>query len=608
MDEKGYCFVSQEIRDSISNDIIIVQDRKDRDETGKFLSENLEKRVQPASFEPSMGEEVFVLDTEENGVFLPGKDDSVYKALLRLPKRQRQRFSLLDGFELKAGFTYLVPLQEKINLDHDERIRSSPKSSIGRLFPKTRMVSDYIPSFDNIHDVGGKIIQPWLLIQPTSFNLIAWPGLSLNQLRIHKGYDVSLSQIELMKEFEKTPLLYRKKGDEVEPMKAVIGDDGLQINIDLIGNNTNNIVALRARKNPNPIDLSKIGEYDAEDYFEPISTRHGKLILFGGERYLIASDGILYVPPHLSAELRRHSGVTIRADWDEAGFADNGFRGDLVCEATINEKGRVNIEVEKQQIPVSHIEFFRTRQIPDKIYGQNIGSNYQGQLGARVSKHFKKFDFGRAAKDYKKLDRDVLVIDSHEVLKFRRSREGFERIEDCNQKELLKAIRYEGFFHSRYDCEDDESILQPIPYLLIFDKEGKIFTYQRTSDIKDYGDSRLFDKYSIGIGGHIGRDDSPDYIMTGLLRERSEEVEIIGNCSDPVFVGTLMAYDKPVDRVHFGIIYKVNIDGQVEPIERSITSAGMRSIESLIENKDLNFETWSRMLLPHLDSIRKYEL
>ena len=44
------------------------------------------------------------------------------------------------------------------------------------------------------------------------------------------------------------------------------------------------------------------------------------------------------------------------------------------------------------------------------------------------------------------------------------------------------------------DCESDEEVLQVIPYVLLFDESKKIFTYIRASDIKDYGDERLFGK------------------------------------------------------------------------------------------------------------------
>ena len=59
-------------------------------------------------------------------------------------------------------------------------------------------------------------------------------------------------------------------------------------------------------------------------------------------------------------------------------------------------------------MPISTLDIYRCRK-PDKIYGKEIGSNYFAQIGTRPAKHFKKFDFKRAGKNYAKLDKTCLV-------------------------------------------------------------------------------------------------------------------------------------------------------------------------------------------------------
>ncbi|MCH7568128.1 MAG: 2'-deoxycytidine 5'-triphosphate deaminase [Nanoarchaeota archaeon] len=605
---RGYCLVSQQIRDKIERGEIVIRGDFSKDERGWFKDDDLEGRVQPSSFEPIIGDEGFILDTERLGGFRPQSNQTVYRALLELPRRQRLRVNMSGGFIAQTGFTYLFPLEERVTLKKGDRMKSSPKSSTGRLFPKTRLIADYTPNFDSVNHVEGvnDPLQLWLLFQPTSFNIILYPGDILNQLRFFQGTNASLSQEEIIEEFTKNPLLYKKVGDdELVPTKPVITDDGLQINLDLTGQNTYGIVGLRARDNPKPIEIGKEHELDPEEFFEPVTVKRGKVRFYEGERYLLATAGVMNIPPHLCGELRRHFGLGLRAVWDEAGYFDNGFKGNGVLEATPQEEKDIELD-QGDTIPCSALELFRTSETPDKLYGtKEAKSHYYEQLGPKVSKHFKPFDFARAAKDYQKLNRDVLVHDARVLMSFREARDGFEPIRPEVAERIVREIERNGFFHSRYDCEDDEEVLQPIPYVLLFGSNGTVFTYVRATNIRDYGDERLFGKYSIGLGGHIIRADRPNFVINCLEREViREEVKIEGDHSKPKLVGTLMAYDKPVDRVHFGLIYTIHTNGNIISNESSITSFGMMSFDKLAEKID-PFETWSRVLVPLLPELYK---
>lgn len=248
---QGRCLVSQELREKISEGAVQNTGfQLARDEPGFFTDSDLENRIQPASFEPRLGDELFILDTERRGAFLPLEGTSVYHSLLRLPRGQRVKVPLTDsGFELKSGFTYLVPLQERISLKQGEHIHSSPKSSTGRVFLRARMISDYNTGFEEIHpSKSAQSLQPWLLLQPCAFNVIIYPGMTLNQLRWFEG-NASLSQDELEEAVEKHNILKEKSGSGLIPLKPKL-HNGVQIHLDLSGEHMNGIVALRARRNP----------------------------------------------------------------------------------------------------------------------------------------------------------------------------------------------------------------------------------------------------------------------------------------------------------------------------------------------------------------------
>ena len=172
--EEGYCLVSQQIRGLILDGSMIVPEDDlslskenvyDGDKLvrkkGWFNDNGLEKRVQPSSFDPTLSGELFVLDTDF--MLRPQADQSVYRTVLEIPKLNRPKEDISSGFEVRGGYSYLVRLQERISpevLQHIDFFRSSPKSTPGRLFPKTRLLADYNPSFDeagcgNSSDYGG---------------------------------------------------------------------------------------------------------------------------------------------------------------------------------------------------------------------------------------------------------------------------------------------------------------------------------------------------------------------------------------------------------------------------------------------------------------------
>jgi dCTP deaminase len=582
--ESSKCLASQDIRALIQDNILQVPNFD-------------EARIQPSSFEPTIGDEIFILDTD-TGIFRPRPNEQVYRSLLQLPMRQRAKVNISNGFEIKRGYSYLIPLNEKIHMFDNLHVKSSPKSSFGRLFLETRLISDYTSTFDEInhYTTSGKEVSSWLLAQPLPFNLIIYPGLSLNQLRFINGYEAMLTS----KELQKIQILWNREGDNLVPAHQVV-TDGLAIHLDLSGKNTQGIVGLRARHNPMAIDLSKIKEYEAEEFFEPIKMDGQNIKIKRGEYYLFASSEVLKVPKDHNVELRAHSHVGFNGPMHFAGFVDNGFVGDLVFEVRSDELSTIMLE---HDMPISKLDVFKTN-VPDKLYGENIGSNYQLQIGVRPAKFFKPFDFVYAAKNYKKLDRVVLVEDADVLKRFRKTEQGFEWIDANQAEELIKVIN-NGFFHSRYDCEKDTLILQPIGYVLEFNYDREIFSYVRAKSITDYGDVRLFEKHSYGVGGHMNlKDDAPDFVNNSIVREEGEEITFLGSSSHYKIVGTLMAYDKEVDRVHFGLVFKRHTEKGVVPAEKSISSGRMISIDEVMNdpNSMQQYETWSRVLIPYLVEI-----
>jgi len=620
VNHKGFCLVSQQIRDLILNRSIVTSasnlsqyekdDPENRIRRGMFKDARLESRVQPTSLDPIIGDEVFILDK----VFQPQAHEQVYQTLLRLPRRERPKANISGGFLLIKGHSYLFPLVEKIMISPEQTVKSSPKSTFGRLFFSTRNMSDYNPCFDEINTCFDRLLDQWLLVQPLAFNAVIYPGMALSQLRFFQGLDARLSDAEIIAELEKHPILYNRVGDALSPLKTII-NNGLQLHLDLSGEHSDGIVALMARHNPTFIDLKKNYMYDAEDFFLPMLAKDRKVELETNQRYLFVSKGVLGMPKHLSAELMDHSHIGAQARLHLAGYIDNLFTGDLVYEVISEELRNLTFT---DNSPLSKLQLFRCQDIPDKLYGEEIGSHYQGQMGPRVSKHFKAFDYRLAAKNYAKLSRMVLVQDTNVLKKYLLRGEGFEPLSEDQSNNLFNDIS-NGFFHSRYDCEDDELILQIVPYVIVFNPDHAVFCQVRASDIQLYGETKLFKKHAIGLGGHIVKADGPEYVLSSIQREVfREEVEITGNITAPKFEGVLLARDEPVDRVHFGLIYSMFTDGEVKPKEGALKIGMMVPIADLFnpdwslvsaseyktqELFDKRIETWTKVLMPHLNNM-----
>lgn len=337
--------------------------------------------IQPSSFEPLIGGRGYILDAEQ-GLFRPTKDATIEESLAKLSTRDCVEFSTKNGYELKKGFAYLFPLDAGITLAEGEYVKSSPKSSIGRIFVHVRLLTDYHPNFDEVHAhfSKGRSVKLWVLVQPLVFNIIIRPGVALNQLRFFHGYGARLDAAELRTLCDHEPLLLTQ---DRKPATHIITEDGLWLHLFVP---QEGIGGLRARHNPHPIDLAQKNEYDPLAYFEPITACEGRIKIRKGEHYLLSSQEVLTIPATINSELRSHSHIGLQGPLHFAGFIDNGFVGDLVLELRSEEITDVILE---DGLPIGLLDIFRTEQ-PDRLYGEEIGSHYYAQKGLRIAKFFKE--------------------------------------------------------------------------------------------------------------------------------------------------------------------------------------------------------------------------
>ncbi len=339
-----------------------------------------EDRVQPASLDLRLGPQAFRLRCS----FLPGAETV----------ERKMRPLVIDELDLRGGAVlepnrpYLIPLTEQLALPEGLRAKTNPKSSTGRLDVFTRVVTDGSYRFDEIADgYNGPL---FLEVVPLSFAVEVEEGLSLNQLRLIVGR-APLTDVELLDEHRRNPLLFRN-GQPV-PADELALADGLFLSLDLRGDRRGN-VGFRAKLNTPGLDMSAIGSHRVDDYWERVTSEERARIVLDPERfYLLLSEESVRVPPALAAEMTAFDPTSGELRTHYAGFFDPGFGysrdGQLLG-------SRAALEVRAHDVPfmieqgqgVCKLTFERMLAEPDELYGDDVGSSYQGQVQT-LSKHFR---------------------------------------------------------------------------------------------------------------------------------------------------------------------------------------------------------------------------
>jgi predicted NUDIX family phosphoesterase len=192
------------------------------------------------------------------------------------------------------------------------------------------------------------------------------------------------------------------------------------------------------------------------------------------------------------------------------------------------------------------------------------------------------------------VDEEVLVIPADVLF---RSGEWFGLRTDLAAFETILADPRSLEYRPRRIVETDPSVKQLIPYAVI--RRGPdVFAYRRG---KAGGENRLHDLWSIGVGGHICREDGAAgerAYQTGFLRELDEEVEIVRPYRDRI-VGLLYDPRTAVGSVHLGVVHLVDVDGAVTARDPSLADAGFRTLASLLAEQE-SLETWSQFVVDPL--------
>jgi len=336
-------------------------------------------QIQPSSLDLRLGETAFRVRAS----FLPGPGQSMMQKIDRFTMHS---MDLTKGAVLERGCVYIVPLLESLCLSQRLSAVANPKSSTGRLDVFTRLITDGASEFDRI-DAGyhGPL---YAEIAPRTFSILTRTGARLNQIRIRRG-EHRLTDSELTRLHQHSPLINSEEG-------ANNISEGIALTVDLQGAGSNGLVGYKARPHVPLIDLEKINHYNPLDFWEPIHAGTGTesgLVLNPDDFYILASQESVSIPPNNAAEMAAYDTLVGEFRVHYAGFFDPGFGW---AEAG-GEGTRAVLEVRCHDVPfllehgqvVGRLVYEHLTDAPDRIYGQDIGSNYQKQTLA-LSKQFRR--------------------------------------------------------------------------------------------------------------------------------------------------------------------------------------------------------------------------
>lgn len=178
---------------------------------------------------------------------------------------------------------------------------------------------------------------------------------------------------------------------------------------------------------------------------------------------------------------------------------------------------------------------------------------------------------------------------------------GFQKNVEPYLAELLNPANMQ--FRRRGIVEDDPTFKQLIPYCILVHKDdtGETHVFQYTRG-KGQGEQRLHAKLSIGIGGHISREDaagSNDPYRTGMSRELTEEVVIESPYTESL-AGMIFDDSNDVGRVHLGLVHFLTLElPKAKNREVDLVASGFVPLAQLKANFE-RLETWSQLCVQNL--------
>lgn len=339
----------------------------------KLAEPLLPNQLQPASLDLRLGPVAFRVRAS----FLPGPGTVIAR---KLDDFKMHKIDISHGAVLETGCVYIVPLMESLKLVPGLSAVANPKSSTGRLDVFTRIIADGVSAFDQVPE--GYQGPLYAEICPQTFPIVVRKGSRLSQIRFRHGQPENGDRA--LVELQRSQTLVATDHADIQ--------DGIALSVDLSGSPLG-LIGYRAKRHTGLVDIDAAASCATGDYWEPIlSEPSRRLILDPDQFYILASKEAVHVPPTHAAEMVPYNPLVGEFRVHYAGFFDPGFghvaAGGAGAKAVLEVRSHnVPFILEDGQI-VGRLIYERMMEVPEMLYGRDLGSNYQAQ-GLKLSKHFR---------------------------------------------------------------------------------------------------------------------------------------------------------------------------------------------------------------------------
>lgn len=167
-----------------------------------------------------------------------------------------------------------------------------------------------------------------------------------------------------------------------------------------------------------------------------------------------------------------------------------------------------------------------------------------------------------------------------------------------NSDRIVRYIAKNQEYIDREFVEYDSRYKQIIPYVMTTFKGDFLLTKRYSAQTE----SRLHDKLSLGIGGHLNPVDGKsksEVITAGLKREFNEEICLGQEEYTPQLIGIINDDSTNVGLHHLGIFYVIEaLENSFSILEPNKMDAAWATISQL-KKQYMYMESWSQIIYKH---------
>ena len=201
-----------------------------------------------------------------------------------------------------------------------------------------------------------------------------------------------------------------------------------------------------------------------------------------------------------------------------------------------------------------------------------------------------------------KMKREVMVVANSALFDgIPRESKVYSTEEADFESKILKNFE----FMIRGEAEENRDYKQPITYAIVLNEHKQVFVYIRGWADSAAGDTRLHEKLSIWVGGHLEREEeeSENPLRDCLEREMEEEIALKETHITDIFpIGYINDDRNDVGEVHLGVVYVIRTEGFQPSMKDGELAQGefmdYTTLTSLSKSGKYDVETWTQLLEP----------